>query len=146
MKPRIAIKRIWADDDVAQLTFEVCDGTSVFLNEAYAGLDWGTMAAAALARFGHQVHGGLFDLKAGDGGPECASGAFVARFHYYKPTMLLISTVQQAQYMRFKDSQVAAEAKMFMRTEPGLLDVFVKALPVLDKVKEQEVVLECIAL
>ena len=41
MLPRIAITRTWSDNDVAQLTFEVCDGVSVFTNEAYASLDWG---------------------------------------------------------------------------------------------------------
>ena len=39
MLPRIAITRTWSDKDVAQLTFEVCDGVSGFANEAYASLD-----------------------------------------------------------------------------------------------------------
>ena len=34
MLPRIAITRAWSDNDVAQLTFEVCDGMSVFTNAA----------------------------------------------------------------------------------------------------------------
>jgi len=146
MKPRIAIKRTWLDDDVALLTFEVCDGTSFFSNDAYAGLDWGTKASTALARFGQQIHGGLFNLETGNGGPEYAGGAFHARFHFYKPTMLLISTVQQAEYFRFKDSKVASEARMFLRTEPALLDRFISALPVLDKANDEEAVLECVAL
>jgi hypothetical protein len=143
MKPRIAT---WFDNDVALLSFEVCDGNSLFSNEAYAELDWGTKAATALARFGHQIHGGLFNLETGDGGPEYAGGAFRARFHFYKPAMLLISTVQQAEYIRFKDGQVAAEARMFLRTEPALLDRFISALPVLDKANGREAVLECVAL
>ena len=80
MLPRITIIRTWSDKDVAQLAIEVCDGVSVFTNEAYASLEWGAAAAAALRRFGSQIHGGLFDLEAGDGGPECASGSFRARF------------------------------------------------------------------
>ena len=36
MLPRIAITRTWSDSDVAQLTFEACDGVSVFTNEAFA--------------------------------------------------------------------------------------------------------------
>ena len=36
MLSRITITRAWSDNDVAQLTFEVCDGVSVFRNEAYA--------------------------------------------------------------------------------------------------------------
>jgi hypothetical protein len=60
--------------------------------------------------------------------------------------MLLISTVQQAEYIRFKDGQVAAEARMFLRTEPALLDRLISALPVLDKANGREAVLECVAL
>jgi len=146
MKPHITIKRMWSDNDVALLTFEVCDGESVFSMEAYAELDWGAKTATALARFSHQVHGGLCDLEAGDGGPEYASGAFRARFHYYKPNQLLISTVQQGKYIRFKLGQVAPEAKMFLRSEPALLDRFISALPVLDRTNDEVATLECVTL
>src|SRR5689334_11900503 len=121
MDPRIAITRTWSDNDVAQLKFEVCDGMSAFTNEAYVSLDWATNAATALRTFGRQIHGGLFNLEAGEGGREYASGAFRARFHYYKPTHLLISTWQQGEFLSFKGNEVAAEATMFLRTEPGLL-------------------------
>lgn len=132
MLPRITITRKWSDNDVAQLTVEVCDGVSVFTNEAYASLEWGATAAAALRTFGRQIHGGLFDLVAGDGGPEYASGSFLARFHYYKPNQLLISTIQQGDFFSFKGSQVAPTATMFLRTEPSLPDQFIAALSALD--------------
>src|SRR5690242_15246214 len=102
MLPRIAIIRTWSDNDVAQLTFEVCDGVSTFANEAYVGHDWAANAAEALRTFSRQIHGGLFNLEASEGGPEYASGAFRARFHYYKPTHLLISTWQQGEFFAFK--------------------------------------------
>src|SRR5688500_6269968 len=111
MLPRIAIIRRWSDEDVAQLAFEVCDGVSAFTNEAYVALDWGAVAATALRAFARQVHGGLFNLEAGDGGPEYASGAFRARFHYYNPNQLLISTQQQGEYFSFKGGEVAPTAK-----------------------------------
>jgi hypothetical protein len=57
MLSRITITGARSDNDVAQLTFEVCDGVSVFTNEAYASLDWGA-AAATLRTFGEQIHGG----------------------------------------------------------------------------------------
>ena len=50
---------------------------------------WGAAAAGALRTFGGQIHGGLFDLDAGNEGPEYAGGWFRARFHYYKPNQLL---------------------------------------------------------
>src|SRR5262245_61128145 len=110
MLPRIAITRKWSDNDLAQLTFEVCDGASVFTNEAYASLDWGAAAAAALRTFGRQIHGGIFDLEAGEEGPEYAGGSFRARFHYYTPNQLLISTIQQGDFFDFKRSQAAPTA------------------------------------
>ncbi|HEX2460414.1 MAG TPA: hypothetical protein VHJ58_09730 [Vicinamibacterales bacterium] len=146
MLPRIAITRTWSDDDVAQLTFEVCDGVSVFTNEAYASLDWGATAAAALRTLGRQIHGGLFNLEAGEGGPEYASGSFRARFHYHKPNQLLISTIQQGDFFRFKGGQVAPTATMFLRTEPSLLDQFIAALPALDAPDGGQAVLQCVPL
>jgi hypothetical protein len=146
MLPRIVITRTWSDNDVAQLTFEVCDGVSVFANEAYDALDWGATAAAALRTFGHQIHGGLFNLAAGEEGPEYASGSFRARFHYYKPNQLLISTFQQGDFFSFKGSRVAATATMFLRTEPSLLDQFIAALPALDASDGGRAVLQCVPL
>ena len=144
--PRIAITRTWSDDDVLQLTFEVCDGVSLFTNDAYAALDWGAAAAAALQTFSRHIHGGLFNLEAGEGGSEYAGGAFRARFHYYKPNQLLISTIQQGDFISFKGSQVAPTATMFLRTEPALLDRFVAALLVLDAFDGGQAVLECVPL
>jgi len=146
MLPRITITRTWSDDDVAQLTFEVCDGVSVFTNEAYASLDWGAAAAASLRTFGEQIHGGLFDLEAGKEGLEYASGSFRARFHYYKPNQLLISTMQQGDFFRFKGSRVAPMATMFLRTEFSLLDQFIAALPALDASDGGQAVLHCVPL
>ncbi len=146
MLPRITITRTWSDNDVAQLTFEVCDGVSVFTNEAYASLDWGAAAAAALRTFGEQIQGGLFDLEAGQEGLEYASGSFRARFHYYKPNELLISTIQQGDFFRFKGSQVGPTATMFLRTEPSLLDQFIVALPALDAPDGGRAVLQCVPL
>ena len=146
MLPRIAITRTWSDNDVAQLTFEVCDGVSVFATDAYASPDWGAVAATALRTFGRQVHGGLFNLKAGEGGPEYAGGSFRARFHYYKPNQLLISTTQQADFFSYKGSRAAPTATMFLRTEPSLLDQFIAALPALDAPDGGQAVLQCVPL
>jgi hypothetical protein len=146
MLPRIAITRIWSDDDVAQLAFEVCDGVSLFRNEAYVALDWGEKTAAALRTFGEQVYGGLFNMEAGAEGPEYASGSFRARFHFYKPNQLLISTSQQGDFFPFKRTEVAPEARMFLRTEPNLLDTFTVDLRSLDASVGGQAILECVPL
>ena len=146
MTPRIAITRTWSDNDIAQLAFEVCDGTSVFTNEAYVPLDWGVATASALRAFGQQIYGGLFDLQAGEEGFEYASGYIRARFHWYKPDQLLISTRQQGAHFPFKGGKAAADASFFLKTEPALLDRFVAALPLLDAQGGGQAMLECILL
>jgi hypothetical protein len=146
MEPHIAITHGWYDDDIVELTFEVCDGTSQVINSAYVVLDWLQDQAAALATFSRHVYGGIYDLKAGEIGPEYANGAFRARFHYHKPNALLISTFQQSDYFDFKNTQTATEAKLFLRTEPGLLDEFVDALKALHRERNGVGILRCIPL
>ena len=146
MTPRIAITRTWSDNDVAQLTFEVCDGASTFANEAYVPLDWGAATASALRAFGQQIYGGLFDLQAGEEGFEYAGGYIRARFHWYKTDQLLISTWQQGAHFPFKGSRAAADARLFLKTEPALLDRFVAALHSFDAQGDGQATLECIPL
>jgi len=142
MKPRIAVSCKWSDDDILQLECLVCDGRSSFVCEVYTARGWGAATAKGLKAFAQQVHGGIYNLEAGAEGPEYASGAFRARFHYHKPTDLLISTSQQGEHFEFKQGQVASEATMFLRTEPALLDRFVAALPSVDN-SGAEIELEC---
>ena len=146
MVPIPTIRRTFTDADVFRHAFEVCDGTSLFVSEAYASIDWGETSANALRAFSRHVHGGLFNLEVGNGGPEYASGAFRARFHFYKPTDLLISTTQQGEYFPFKAREVATEAKLFLRTEPALLDRFIAELPALDRPDGGVASLECVPL
>ena len=146
MEPHIAIAHGWYDEDVVELTFEVCDGVSQVVNSAYVGLDWLQNHADGLATFCGQVYGGIYNLRAGEIGPEYANGAFRARFHYYQPNALLISTFQQSDYFPFKNNEAAVEAKLFLRTEAGLLDQFVGALKALHRDKSGVGLLKCIPL
>ncbi len=110
----------------------------------FSGL--GSRRGCSAADFGEQIHGGLFDLEAGKEGLEYASGSFRARFHYHKPNRLLVSTIQQGDFFRFKGSEVAPTATMFLRTEPALLDQFIAALPSLDASDGELAVLQCVPL
>ena len=124
----------------------MCDGISRFSIEAYVSRRWGKESADQLRQFGRQVHGGIFDLNAGQDGAEFAGGSFRARFHWHRPDQLLISTHQQGDYFPFKGGKTATEAKMFLRTEPALLDRFVTDLPSLDGADGGPITLECVAL
>jgi hypothetical protein len=142
----IRISNEWSDNDVLQLRFEVCDGESTFINSAYASLDWFRNVAGALEGFGKQVYGGLYDMEAGTPGPEFADGAFVGRFHWFKPTELFISTRQQSDFFTFKDNRVAREATLFLRTEPALLDRFIVELRAAHDQRQPQATLGCVPL
>jgi hypothetical protein len=141
---RIAIN--WSDEDVWQLRLEVSDGASTFVNSAYVSPEWFGDTADALERFGKQVYGGLYDMKAGAAGPEFADGAFVARFHWYKPTEPFISTWQESGFVEFKGHHVASEANLFLRTEPVLLDRFTAELRAASPGRDSVATLQCIPL
>jgi hypothetical protein len=64
MEPHLTITYGWSDDDIAQLTFKVCDGGSQFVNTAYVGLGWPKEQAANLDTLSRQVHGVIYDLEA----------------------------------------------------------------------------------
>src|ERR1044072_6110552 len=115
MQARISVTRLWSDDDVVELAFEVCDGVSIHTNRVYVARDWGAVSATALRPFGTQIHGGLFDLEGGGGGSGYALGHFWARFHHCTPREILIETSQQGDFFRFKDRRVATEATTFLR-------------------------------
>ena len=143
MTPGIRVMKKWSDEDVMDLVFEVCDGRSVFVNTAYVPINWIEAAAAGLRTFGRQIHGGIYDLKAGGFGPEFANGSFLARFHFPKPGRLFVSTHQQSEYKDFKGSQVASEARLYLMSEPVLLDRFIDELAGLNRAERKDATLEC---
>lgn len=124
MKSWLRIIKRWSDEDVHQLAIEVCDGVSTFRNHAYVGLDWFEEVAKSLTVFGRQIHGGLYNLTAGEFGREYAEGAVAARFHFPRPGKFYIATHQQSDYFEFKGQEVANEAWLYLKSEPALLDRF----------------------
>ena len=146
MQSFVRISRGWEDDDVFELAIEVCDGSSTVLTSAYEWLGWFATVADGLERFGKQIHGGLFDLEAGNFGSEYANGALTARFHWFRPDRLLIATRQQSDFFEFKGNQVASEAQLFLRTEPALLDRFVDDLRAVHRKQRPDATLACIPL
>ena len=142
MKSWLRITKRWSDDDVHQISIEVCDGSSTFKNTAYVNLDWFGDVAKDLSTFARQVHGGLYNLRAGEFGPEHADGAFHARLHFPRPGPLYISTCQQSDYVEFKDREVASEARLFLKSEPALLDRFIQELSTVARGDGDEATLE----
>ena len=59
-------------------------------------------------------------------------------------SLLYISTHQQSDYRDFTKYQVASEAKLYLKTEPGLLDNFISELKSLSLGNREDSTLECI--
>jgi hypothetical protein len=128
MTPQVRIEKIWSDDDTLELRFEVCDGRSLFSCDTYVARSWPKETVDALNVFREHIHGGIYDLKAGEFGVEYANGAVMARLHFRIPGSLYISAHLQSDFSEYKGSQVASEAKLYLHTEPILLDRFIEQL------------------
>jgi hypothetical protein len=146
MSSHIRVSERSRDENLLQLQFEVYDGSSTFINSAYADLDWFGTAADELHRFARQIYGGLYDLDVGMSGPEYADGAIAVRFHWFRPTELYVATWQQSSFFEFKGNQVASEASLFLRTQPALLDRFIAELRSAHRQQQEEATLDCIPL
>src|SRR6476469_3361488 len=118
---------VWSDDDMIELRIAVCDGTSFFSTQVYAGYGAMENAVKELRRFKDHVHGGLYDLQFGGFGPEYANGAFHARMHFDHPGRLRITTRSQTGYYDFGRKNVAAEATMYVTSSQPLLEDLSKA-------------------
>ena len=132
MDTGISFLRMWADDDMVELRIEVNDGTSTFGIRVYAGHQRLKDTAAGLERFKDQIHGGIYDLRFGEFGPEYASGAFHARLQFQHSGHVHITLAAQSGYFDFGKTHVATESTLYMMTEPALLDDFIGALKALN--------------
>ena len=144
MNSGIYISRVWSDDDVVELRILVSDGASSFSNKAYVWHAALEDTVSSLHVFKDQVHGGLFDLRFGEFGPEFASGAFHARFHFPVPGRLFVSCEQESEFVKFAKKEVASRATMYVRSEPALLDRFIAEMRAVSAGTSQEAFLEAV--
>ncbi|MEI9865078.1 MAG: hypothetical protein WDN00_11085 [Limisphaerales bacterium] len=136
--------KVWFDDDMIELEIVVSDGTSVFSNKVYVGYQKMTEVVSHLDLFREQVYGGLLDIQLGAFGPEYASGAFHAHLHFPRPGNLYISCKLESEFKEFSIKKVASEAKLYLKTEPVLLDNFISELKSLNNKRREDAHLEAI--
>lgn len=143
MQKGFSITQIWSDSDLIELRIVVSDQVSSFCNTVY--LDHGHLAELAnqLKSFASKIHGGIKDIRFGEFGPEFANGAFHARLHFRSPGTLYVSTHQQSDFTSFSVGRVASEAKMYLVSEPVLLDNFIAELGGLSNGARESATLEC---
>ncbi len=128
MDPGIRMMRIWSDEDMIELRIDVSDGVSLFSNKVYVAYSTLTETIADLNSFKDDVHGGLLDIRFGEFGPEYASGAFHARFHFPSPGRLHVTCKQQSDFCDFSIENVASKATLYLKSEPVLLDRFLASI------------------
>ncbi|WP_406667801.1 hypothetical protein [Gallaecimonas sp. GXIMD1310] len=143
MKPGITFENIWHDEDMYEFKISSCDGASVFVNKVYVGYGTFDETISALDTFKHQVYGGIYDIEFGSFGPEYASGAFQARFHFQEKGRVHITVKAQSEYEDFGKKNVASEATLYLSTEPAQLDNFIVSLKSLNNGNTNSAHLEC---
>ncbi|MBL9089430.1 MAG: hypothetical protein JNM10_19990 [Planctomycetia bacterium] len=126
-RPGLTLTRGWSDEGMLEFRIEGCDGTSSFVNEVCVGLADLEAAVEALRTFQGGMQGGPHDLAFGGFGPTWAGGAFRARLQVMAGRLLL-SCEQESSFEPFGDQPVASRATLFFRSEPALLDRFVREL------------------
>jgi hypothetical protein len=143
MKPQITFKRVWSDEDLVELRIESSDGASSFTTQVYAAHETIRELLSSLETFKTQVHGGLYDVRLGEFGPEYANGAFRARLHFQSRGKLHISVHAQSEFKDFGNKNIASEASLYLVSEPALLDRWLEELREMAVGKRAEAVLEC---
>jgi len=126
----IRFKKLWSDDDVAELEITASDGESTFRSRVYAGHGDLKEIISGLEAFKGQNHGGIYDLRLGGAGPEFASGAFYARLHFHQPGRgrLFITATAESDWFDFTKTRVANRFVLHLISEPSLLDNFIVEL------------------
>ncbi|MFC5571563.1 hypothetical protein ACFPN1_16000 [Lysobacter yangpyeongensis] len=143
MQKGISISKIWSDDDLVELRIVVTDKASSFCTTTYVGHGQLGDLTNQLRVFRDHIHGGIKDIRFGEFGPEYANGAFHARLHFRSPGKLYISTHQQSEFSGFSVGEVASEAKMYLVSEPVLLDNFIAEFGALANGAREDASLEC---
>ena len=146
MEPGIKFNATWSDEDLTNLHVEICDGASLFATEIWVSHQQLRDTVAGLHVFKNQIRGGIFNLRFGEFGPEYASGALDVRLQFRKLAKILIQVSAQSGFTRFEDRELASEAKLYLVSEPALLDAFIDAFQAPSEGSSTEAVLEAFSL
>lgn len=142
MTPGIRFMKLWSDEDMLDLKVEVCDGSSLFTTEIYVGHKHLADTVSELHKFKDHIHGGLYNLRFGEFGPEYASGALDVRMHFRARGKLLVRVSAESRFSRFEDRELASKATLHVVSELGLLDNFIFSLRMLSEGSVDEAELE----
>lgn len=140
----ICFRKVWFDIDVIELNILVSDGKSQFSINVYTGHQYLENVVEQLESFKYKVHGGIFDMKFGEFGPEFANGGFIARLHFQKRGKLNISVHMESEHREFSNTKVASLARLYLQSEAALLDAFTSELRAVSESNSDVALLECL--
>jgi hypothetical protein len=135
MNSGISLKKVWADADLVEFAITSSDGDSLSTINVYVRHRDFNRVIEELDRFKSHLHGGIYDLRFGEFGPEYAMGAFHARLHFYEPGrgQLFVTIHAESDWREFTKTQVASRVTLHFASEPVLLDNFIQDLKRLQK-------------
>ncbi len=145
MSPNIKLNKIWFDNDIMELNIIVSDNYSSFSNNVYVGHNQLQTLLNDLKIFREHIHGGIYDIVLGNFGIEYANGGFSARLYFSSSGKLYISSSQQSDFFDFSKNKVANEAKIYLISEPALLNNFIDQLNNMISGKSNEAIFECLS-
>ena len=128
MENGIYINNIWMDDSIIELKINANNGHLEFTNKVYISSQDLICIVEELKDFKSKIYGGLYDLQIGTFGQEYANGAFWGRFHFQRKGQICITIKMESDFHEFGKKYIADEAKLYMITEPTLLDEFITTL------------------
>lgn len=147
MSRGIRLKKVWFDEDLAEIEITVSDGVSTFRVRVYVG--HGTLEESIndLGVFKDHIHGGIYDLRLGSTGPEFARGAFHARLHFHQSGRgrLFITATAESEWFDFTVTKVTNRCALHLVSEPCLLDNFIVELTALQDGATDEAFLSLVA-
>ncbi len=144
----ITLKKVWSDESLVEFEITISDGCSKFCVKVYAGHQSLETLAADLERFAPSIFGGIYDIELGKFGPEYANGAFRARLNFDMEGRgrLFVTVHAESDWYPISRTHVASRATLYLSSEPGLLDRFVKELRQVHAGTRYEAALECVQL
>jgi len=128
MKPGLVLAKAWSDEDLVGLHVEACDGVAAAAVDIYSSPAQLLTLAGDLARFAGIIDTRVFECALGRFGDGFALGALHMRMQFQLNGRLHITLRLQSAFAEFGQERVASEATLHLRSEPALLDEFVRGL------------------
>lgn len=140
----IRFRKVWFDENIIELEIIAENQFNRCCTNIYIGKIELKELYTELKAFAPKIYGGIFDMNFGKFGPEYAKGAISARFHFQSGGQINITYKSQSDYYTFGKREIADEFLLHLKTEPSLLDKFIKDIPKLLMEDRADIQLDCL--